>query len=651
MQHLSEYPKPKKGASLLLSFRLHARTVVIIGSGKLAASRAFTCLEADSRVVVLGRGGLGNACEEVRWRAEAGEIEWRSVEEEAARWNASIAASLSPVVDEDEAALLSILSSVSPVSFLCVTDTIITSTGNKSLAPRTKASAIRLYNIASQTHRIPTNVTDMPALCDFAFPATHRFHSVRNGEATGLQIGIVTNSKGCRLSSRITREIVARLPKGVGDAVDSVGILRDKAKADDSRLEHRDTTEAAGHSTDSANDQADNDVSLLPSTPNEPVPQTPLKSPDNASEHLVESTLDRTQRRMRWVAQVSEYWPFESLASLDDEGVNSILNGSVTMPPRAVLRSDGRVSDGNAIATAPTHHAISPLSSPPMPQRGRILLLGSGPGHPSLLTLATSCALRAADLVLSDKLVPEAVLNTIPKNVELRIARKFPGNADRAQEELMHAAVEGAQQGKIVVRLKQGDPMLYARASSEIEYFTAKGFPPAVIPGLSSALAAPLAAGIPVTARGVAESVVICTGVGQGGKGGRIPPYERATTVLVLMGVARLAEITRTMVGGGYPDYLPTCIIERGTMPDQRVVRSTLAGIVDGMTDPRVGPQRPPGMMVVGWACLGVSEGVEGVSEDSGEGLVERDLAKVRKWLVGEPFAIKEGLDVSWEGI
>jgi uroporphyrin-III C-methyltransferase len=192
-------------------------------------------------------------------------------------------------------------------------------------------------------------------------------------------------------------------------------MLREKSKADDSQLEHGETTRATAYFSDGPDSVAYHDTEL-PSTPNEPVPQDPLKPSDSAHEKLIESSLDRTQRRMRWVAQVSEYWPFESLASLNAEDVNNILNGSVTMPPRAILREDGARLEGNDIATAPTHHAMSPLLSPPISQRGRILLLGSGPGHPSLLTLATSRALRAADLVLSDKLVPEAVLNTIPKS-------------------------------------------------------------------------------------------------------------------------------------------------------------------------------------------------------------------------------------------
>lgn len=193
--------------------------------------------------------------------------------------------------------------------------------------------------------------------------------------------------------------------------------------------------------------------------------------------------------------------------------------------------------------------------------------------------------------------------------------------------------------------------MLYARASSEIAHFTAHGFPPTVVPGLSSALAAPLSAGIPVTARGVAEGVAICTGVGRGGRGGRVPPYERATTVLVLMGVARLADIVRGMRADAYPAGVPTCVVERGTMPDQRVVRSTLGGIVDAMADPRVGAQRPPGMLVVGWACLGVAEGVEGVSDDVGDGSSDRDAERVSRWLGGERFVVVEGLDETWQDL
>lgn len=194
MQSPASFPKPTQGASLILSFRLHSRTVVIIGSGKLAASRAFSCLESDAHVVLLGRGGLESACDEIKWRVEGKQVEWREIEEEAKTWRARTLVKSSAGIDnsdEDEAALHSVLSQLPSVSFVCITDTIISSKRNSSIAPRSKASASRLYDIACHTYRIPTNTTDMPSLCDFSFPATHRFRSAESNEPTALQVEIL----------------------------------------------------------------------------------------------------------------------------------------------------------------------------------------------------------------------------------------------------------------------------------------------------------------------------------------------------------------------------------------------------------------------------------------------------------------------------
>ena len=196
-----------------------------------------------------------------------------------------------------------------------------------------------------------------------------------------------------------------------------------------------------------------------------------------------EKPLDRTQRQMRWVVQVSEYWPIESLAALGDEEIDRILSRMPGVLPHAVITGDPMQLHPEILAPAPSCHTITSLVRLlPKPVRGRILLLSSGPGHPSLLTLTTSRVLQNVDLVLSDKLVPEGILRVIPKHVKLRVARKFPGNADRAQDELMNATLAAAQQGKVVVQLKQRDPMLYVRASAEIEFFTRHTYPPAVIP-------------------------------------------------------------------------------------------------------------------------------------------------------------------------
>jgi len=286
---------------------------------------------------------------------------------------------------------------------------------------------------------------------------------------------------------------------------------------------------------------------------------------------------------------------------------------------------------------------------------GRIFLVGSGPGHPSLLTVATRDALtKYADLVLSDKLVPAAVLDIVPSHVQVQIARKFPGNADGAQIELQQTAVEAARRGLTVVRLKQGDPTVYGRAGEEIIYFRSQGFEPIVVPGVSSALAGPTFAGVPVTQRGVAESFIVCTGVGRGGKAVKLPGYERSRTLVILMGIARLGAVLDTLQnvdlppekrdGPAYPSHTPIAIIERATMPDQRAVFSTLRDVSAAMES--VGEQRPPGMIVVGWTVLCLWKRGDGsVLDDRGEG---GDEKRVQAWLEGKLWRVEEGLPEHW---
>jgi uroporphyrin-III C-methyltransferase len=475
-------------------------------------------------------------------------------------------------------------------------------------------------------HNIPVNVADFPALCDFSFAATHRFIDPYTGGQSALQVGVTTNGEGCRLAGRVKRDIVSVLPKDIAGAVRQVGKLRRLAK---------NTYDGVGE----CEEGEDSSVT----TPNRPVPSW--------KNSAAESKDESSRRRMRWVAQVSEYWPITRLASMSEEDMKLILSGdsSETISPHSIQAP---------IETSSLHH----LTLFPPPKKGRILLVGSGPGHPSLLTIATHNALtKHADLVLSDKLVPAAVLALIPETVEVRIARKFPGNAEGAQSEMMDAAVEAARRGLTVVRLKQGDPVVYGRAGEEVLFFRAHGFEPLVIPGVSSALAAPIFAGIPVTQRGVAESVIVCTGVGRQGKEVKLPGYERSRTVLILMGVARIAQVVGAMLrndsgsgeglqsgegrreGRPFPRNTPIAIIERGSMPDQRVVASTLGDICEALDS--AGEQRPPGMMVVGWAVLALQGTGDTSVLDEGE---ERDEERIKKWLGGGRWVMREGIDQGW---
>jgi uroporphyrin-III C-methyltransferase len=394
----------------------------------------------------------------------------------------------------------------------------------------------------------------------------------------------------------------------------------------------------------------------------------------------METETENFKRRIKWVAQVSEYWPISQLARMSEADMREVLSGE------GASRSDpSPLSDASqGVVGTLSQHSLDI----PRPGAGRIFLVGSGPGHPSLLTLATHTALtKLADLVLSDKLVPDAVLKLIPSHVPVHIAKKFPGNAEGAQSEMMYAAVEAARRGLTVVRvsqflsilpslphlvqLKQGDPAVYGRFGEEVLYFRARGYEPLVVPGVSSAIAGPTLAGVPVTQRGVAESFVVCTGVGRGGKDVGLPSYVRGRTVLVLMGVARLPQVVGTLLGGSrasegendnggdkgkrdglaYPPYTPIAIIERASMPDQRVVESTLSDVGQAMES--VGEQRPPGMMVIGWAVLALW-GAGDVSvleecDDMGQVTEERDRERVKRWLGGDRWRIREGLGRAWE--
>ncbi|KAH0591573.1 hypothetical protein H2248_001627 [Termitomyces sp. 'cryptogamus'] len=609
------YPNPQGGASLVLAFRLQSRVTLILGSGPLAASRAFSALDADSKVVILATGGLNSACEEVKWRSEQGQLTFID-------WNTLPGSSTSSGDDKLVEALESYLTSTPEVFLICMTDTLYGGRRNRLFAEK-------VYQI-SRTHNIPINTTDMPDLCDFTFTSTHRFDDV-GGNATPLQIGVTTNGQGCRLAGRIRRDIVSRLPKDVGGAVQRVGRMRVLARVRAVKQEEKYPDE------EDESDELEENGRVL--TPNRPVP----------SRSNSETESESSKRRIKWVAQVSEYWPISKLATMSDSDMEEVLDGERTPAISPQLEHPKPI--------LPSIHSLV------FPRKGRILLVGSGPGHPSLLTLATHTALtQMADLVLSDKLVPDAVLALIPKTVQIRIAKKFPGNAEGAQMEMMVAAIEAAKRGMTVVRLKQGDPVVYGRAGEEVLYFRSHGFEPVVIPGVSSALAAPTFAGIPVTQRGVAESFMVCTGVGRKGKDVQLPGYERARTLVVLMGVARLQAIIHALTeqvqeGGGrrdgkaYPPHTPIAIIERASMPDQRVISSTVRDIVRAMDS--IGEQRPPGMMVIGWGVLALwGEGDVEVLDEGGE---KMDEERVTKWLIGSDgvgaaWRVSEGLDSGWEG-
>ncbi|EKU20334.1 uroporphyrinogen 3 C-methyltransferase [Nannochloropsis gaditana CCMP526] len=233
----------------------------------------------------------------------------------------------------------------------------------------------------------------------------------------------------------------------------------------------------------------------------------------------------------------------------------------------------------------------------PSPPQGRITLVGAGPGDPDLLTLAAIRAMATADLVVADRLIPPEMLKLVTGN--LKIAGKRPGCADAAQKEIYQWVRDGMAARQHVVRLKIGDPFLFGRGGEEVLEFREKlGVDPEIIPGVSSAFAAPLLAAIPVTHRGVSNQVYVCTGFGKGGDRPYLAPFYVNQTAVFLMAVGRLRELTRQLTSvAGYPEETPVAIVEQASTPRQRTVVATLDKIAAVAERVRV---TAPAVVVVG---------------------------------------------------
>jgi uroporphyrin-III C-methyltransferase len=215
---------------------------------------------------------------------------------------------------------------------------------------------------------------------------------------------------------------------------------------------------------------------------------------------------------------------------------------------------------------------------------GTVALVGAGPGDPGLLTLRAAELLGEADVVLVDRLVDPGILKHVRDDVEVVDVGKtsWTGTAPR-QDEINAQLVAHAQAGKRVVRLKGGDPFVFGRGSEEAEALVDAGVPFEVVPGISSAIAAPAYAGIPVTARGVTQDVCIVTGhLDPDDPASRVRWQALATgpgTLVILMGHDRLPLLTAGLIRYGRDAGTPAACIERGTTPQQRVVVSTLENL------------------------------------------------------------------------
>lgn len=214
-----------------------------------------------------------------------------------------------------------------------------------------------------------------------------------------------------------------------------------------------------------------------------------------------------------------------------------------------------------------------------------IYLVGAGPGDPDLLTVKAARLLAQAGAVLYDRLVSPEVLALAHPNAELHFVGKHEGEQETIQNEILHLMEDCARRHRIVVRLKGGDPMVFGRGAEEWTWLAQRGWSVEVVPGISSAIAVPSLAGIPPTFRGVSGGFAVVTGHRQEGGCDQWAAYAQVETLIILMGVARRAEIAQCLIRLGRDASQPAAFIENGTTPRERVIVTTLADIAAGLVD------------------------------------------------------------------
>jgi uroporphyrin-III C-methyltransferase/precorrin-2 dehydrogenase/sirohydrochlorin ferrochelatase len=237
-----------------------------------------------------------------------------------------------------------------------------------------------------------------------------------------------------------------------------------------------------------------------------------------------------------------------------------------------------------------------------------VALVGGGPGDPGLITVRGRRLLSRADVVVADRLAPQRLLEELPSHVEVIDASKIPYGRAMHQDAINATLIEHAKAGKFVVRLKGGDNYVFGRGFEELIACVDAGLAVTVVPGVTSAFAAPAAAEVPVSHRGVAHEIVVVSG--------HVAPDDPTSlvdwptlarlrgTLVLMMGVAKLSAFAEVLIAHGRPADTPVAVIQDGTLRSQRTLRSTLAEAADAMAEQGI---RPPAVIVIG-AVAGLAE-------------------------------------------
>ncbi len=236
-----------------------------------------------------------------------------------------------------------------------------------------------------------------------------------------------------------------------------------------------------------------------------------------------------------------------------------------------------------------------------MNQLGKVYLVGAGPGDPGLMTLKGKALLECADVVVYDALVSSPILAMINPKAEQINAGKRKGMHSMSQEEISQLLVEKAQEAAIVVRLKGGDPFIFGRGGEEMEELVAAGIAVEVVPGITSGIAAPAYAGIPLTHRNHSSSVTFVTGHEGAGKYRPAVNWHAiahgSETIVIYMGIHNLPYIVEQLLKAGLEAQTSVAIVRWGTRPEQEELRGTLATIVQQVEDTKF---LAPAIVVIG---------------------------------------------------
>ena len=222
-----------------------------------------------------------------------------------------------------------------------------------------------------------------------------------------------------------------------------------------------------------------------------------------------------------------------------------------------------------------------------------VYLIGAGPGDPELITLKALKIIKKADVIIYDRLINNKILEHASEDAKLIYVGKKPGGHSKTQDEINRIIVEEAEKNNIVVRLKGGDPFIFGRGGEELLALKSHGIKTKIIPGITSAIGVPTAAGLPITHRGIATSFTVVTGHEDPTKEKRQVHWDyKADTLIILMGVGNLKKNTKELMKYR-PADTPVCAIENGTTKNERITFATLEDI-------HTKDIKPPAIIIIG---------------------------------------------------